>query len=226
MNQDRIRSFHKPCARPINIEDVWRSFQEAVEWYGDKTIYQEHLKPITMLCLKNVFTRLYPKRPKNLFVCANNMTKRRHRKEVSREIEKYCKHYDEECVVDFNFMVGNRDPYSSFLTAESEAYSPEAKYLKKKRDIDSNDMMWDLYKLLHYPSPVRFFVTLSSSKHHKQLLSATHNLIKAYSDTARSCDIFAVQVPTANLTKDKTLIAHWPCGRLSNIPKTLHRTLC
>jgi hypothetical protein len=195
--------------KQIRCGDVVDALRKAVRDYiDDDEIYQTDLKPLSVLLLDELYVRCYGKRYKTVYFHVNAMKTDNDRKWVLRRIRKNFLLDPYECVVDFNIMRGKKDPYESLLTGESEAYSPEAIALSRGDD-EENDMMWDLYKLLHYPSPLRFFVTLSSVKHHKTLLRKTSQKIYAYSKILGGDDIFAVQVPTGRLSAHDCTVAHW-----------------
>lgn len=200
---------------------VFESFRKAVNWYEIKKVFQTDLKPISVLALDYLFPKIYGEKIRDAFLHVNNMEGDRYRKEVINYLRNF-EYIKGECVVDLNIMRGNKDPYRTLMTAESEAYSPSAKLLNKRADIDSNDMLWDLYKLLHYPSPYRLFITLSSVKHHEALLSETSRIIKVYADYIRPGNIFAIQIPTGNLKSNDCSIAYWSAKQLLERP-AMHR---
>jgi hypothetical protein len=195
----------------IGCRGILDSLKQAVRDYNVKEVCQTDLKPLSVLFLSELYTRIYGERFIDSYLYVNCMKKDKDREWVIRTVKRKCrlKPLDYECVVDFNIMRGEKDPYVSLMTAESEAYSPEATALSRSIDDESNDMMWDLFKLLHYPSPLRFFVTLSSVKHHKTLLKKTSQKIALYSKLLIGADIFAVQVPTGRLSKHDCTVAHW-----------------
>jgi hypothetical protein len=199
-----------PRMEQITCVEVLDSLRNAVRSYiDDDEIYQTDLKPLSVLLLADLYDRCYGKRYKNVYFHVNAMKTDNDRKWVLRRIRKDFHVDPYECVVDFNIMRGKEDPFESLITGESEAYFQEAVALSRGDDDEENDMLWDLYKLLHYPSPLRFFVTLSSVKHHKILLRKTSQKISAYSKILGSDDIFAVQVPTGRLSAHDCTVACW-----------------
>jgi hypothetical protein len=213
--------------KQITCGDVLDALRNAVSDYGVKEVYQTDLKPLSVLLLAELYVRCYGKRYKHIYLYVNGMETDNDRKWVLGRVKRdfYLKPLNYECVVDLNVMRGEKDPYQPLMTGESEAYFPEAVALSRGGDEEENDMMWDLYKLLHYPSPLRFFVTLSSVRHHKTLLRKTSQKIAAYSALLTGADIFAVQVPTGKLSDHNCTIAHWSKEHLKRNPETLANKL-
>ena len=195
----------------LTCADVLDSLRDAVRDYDVKEVCQTDLKPLSVMLLSELYAKCYGKRYKYAYLHVNNMNTDKYRKWVLQWVKRefHLNIEDYECVVDLNIMHGIRDPYKVLITAESEAYSPEAAALSKGEDDEENDMLRDLYKLLHYPSPLRLFITLSSDENHNSLLRKTSQKIAAYADILASCDIFAVQVPTGKLSSHTCTIAHW-----------------
>ena len=205
--------------KKLRCSDVLDALRNAVRDYSVKEVYQTDLKPLSVLLLAELYMQCYGKRCTHVYLHVNGMETDEDRKWVLRKVKRdfHLKPIKYECVVDFNIMRGEKDPYVSLMTGESEAYSPEAKTLSE----EENDMMWDLYKLLHYPSPLRFFITLSSVKHHKSLLRKTSQIIAAYSKLLTGVDIFAVQVPTGKLSNHDCTVAYWSTKDQKRDPERL-----
>jgi hypothetical protein len=69
-----------------------------------------------------------------------------------------ARHSPYESMVDVAAYAGDVDPYRTLMTAESEA-SPVHR-LGPRSQSGNNDYLWDLWKLLQVPSPLRLFVAL------------------------------------------------------------------
>lgn len=124
----------------------------------------------------------------------------------------------EECMVDINIMYADFHPYETLLTVESEGYEDHAVHLKKHGwESDENDMMWDLYKLLTVPSPVRLFVTRSSKNNQECLMESTQEMVGAYSGFLGDSIVCAVQMPTEQLEDTPATMAVWNCKSKWNV---------
>ena len=179
---------------------------------------QKWLKPTCVRIVDVLIPRLDGLGPHRPFICMNSMTGRRW--PVRQQVRASLVHadpYDHECLVDINVMVGDGNPYRVLLTAESEGY-PQAHHRLYGQDWPTSDYMWDLYKLLQVPSPVRLFVTLTSSKHHDILAERTDQLVSMYQELSGEDDIWAVQFPTASMQKEDTRVLYWPAGAHDRAP--------
>jgi hypothetical protein len=206
----------------LRIQQVVEAFRYAVKKYGcEKADYvgQTDLKAVTVLAV-DALVPLVAKVPrKQLYLCANNMDGDRDRKWAVDHLL-HTEHYENECLVDVNVAIGRKDPYRTIITAESEGWPGWVNFLNAKNPTE-NDLMWDLYKLIQVPSPLRFFVTLSAKQHHDKLLEHTDDLIAKYAriDGGRllsGSTLFAVQFPTAKLSTAKVRFQQWRNGRCGN----------
>jgi len=122
----------------------------------------------------------------------------------------------QECVVDINVQqpvaAPSADPYRPLITAESEAdvdLTPQT----QNPTTDNNDFLWDVYKLLLLPSPVRLLTSRSPHYAHAHVAGVLADLIAAYSDQifspTGSSEIWIVQLPTATLSNSTGRITAW-----------------
>jgi hypothetical protein len=67
-----------------------------------------------------------------------------------------------ECMVDLAFLSRTQAKrWEPVMTAEIEAYSHKVE-LPNGDGLHDNGYFWDLYKLLHFPSPCRIFLARTS----------------------------------------------------------------
>jgi hypothetical protein len=206
----------------ISVKHITDAFRKAVDLYEVKDgVEQRDLKPLTVLAVDYLMPLVVEDKSVKPYICMNAMKADPDRTWVSDNLQNLRPHH-EECMVDLNVMTGDTHPYNIILTAESEAYADDARLLSvvNEGEVEDSDMLWDLYKLLMVPSPIRLFVTQASIKHHGSLLKHTTRLANCYAPTiGDATTIFAVQIPTTSLRRDKTLIARWGPGRLRHEPE-------
>lgn len=212
-------------SKKIDTKDVVNAFTKAVDTYGVcDGVDQRDLKPLSVLAVDYLTPKIT--RKKKPYISMNNMmySKDKDRRWVSKNIKNLTE-YPYECIVDLYVMTGEDHPYQTILTVESEGFSGHARELAKG-EIEENDMLWDLHKLLIVPSPIRLFVTRSSSLHHKILFTHTTRLVNAYANAiGKDTSIFVVQIPTASLRNEKALIAGWKAGTLAKETQKGHHSL-
>jgi hypothetical protein len=109
----------------------------------------------------------------------------------------YTQHRREESMLDVAVYRGISDPYSPLATAESEASSNHE--IRESSGSEASGYLWDLFKLLQVPSPLRLFVTRTSRLERCRTLERrVRDLIGCYSDYFRDDDrIFSIVLPTA-----------------------------
>ncbi len=110
---------------------------------------------------------------------------------------KFTRHEPCECMVDVAVFRGTVDPYEVLATAESEAYPQHE--ISENSTSNTSDYLWDLYKLLQVPSPMRLFVACVTGRERCSLLEDRIGfLIDVYSDLYRQGDqIFSVVLPAS-----------------------------
>ncbi|SHK16352.1 hypothetical protein SAMN02745216_02990 [Desulfatibacillum alkenivorans DSM 16219] len=192
----------------ITIQKISSVFQWAIESYNVNRIKQADLLPIVVLALDHLLPDVVGNRPqKDFSLCVSPMKKGSRPKKVKTQNSNI---WSEECLVDINIMYGKTHPYETVLTAESEGYENHAVALQKKGwQDDNNDMMWDLYKLLMIPSPIRFFVTRCSRNNQECLYKSTKAMVGAYAHKYPESIICTVQMPTAQLKNAPATVAIW-----------------
>lgn len=100
-----------------------------------------------------------------------------------------------ESMLDVTVFRNDSDPYQTLLTMESEAYV--AKPPSPTCTSDNNALLWDLYKLLQVPSPVRVFLTRHLPRHHDTILCHVGRLVESYRSAYRPGDeILAIVLPS------------------------------
>jgi hypothetical protein len=101
-----------------------------------------------------------------------------------------------ECIVDVFVCNGERDPFKTMVTVECEAYA--GWQVTGKSSSADCDYLWDLYKLLQVPSPIRVFLARLPATRHSTLAQRVADLVQAYQRNYRTDDrIFSALFPTS-----------------------------
>jgi hypothetical protein len=219
---------------PVAIDDVKQAFVKAVEDYGCKgegAIYQTDLKPLTVLAAVGLLPLIdRPAAAPKPVLYVNAMRHNADRRWVLTKVKRAVKIGDFECLVDLNLQEPgpqNGNPFKVLLTAESEGYAGHAKGLAQAK-VGDNDLLWDLYKLLIVPSPLRLFVCLSADKYSAIVKRRLEKLAKEYAgQVLRSGDgpayLWVLVLPTGSLASHQASLfglkfqggRSESCGRLS-----------
>jgi hypothetical protein len=122
------------------------------------------------------------------------------------------RHYRRESMVDVAVYRGETDPYETLATAESEAFC-EHEALPTSTS-DTSDYLWDLYKLLQVPSPLRLFVArVRTMQRCRDLEGRIGFFVSAYYGVLREGDrIFSIILPTAGREYDSIQCLGWVRG--------------
>lgn len=197
----------------LTVDQVRAALTHAMGEYGHPKMGQKWLKPTTVLLLDALVPALSVPASPRPFICMNSMQKEDWRVWVRNHGLRHLAPYDHECLVDLNVMQGAGAPYRVLMTAESEGWSGHVRGLEDDEKWDASDFMWDLYKLLQVPSPIRFFVTLSGADHHDVLERRTAQLLRCYEETSGQADLWAISFPTSSTKKTPVRILHWEPGK-------------
>jgi hypothetical protein len=214
---------------PIEPDDVQAAIRHAINHYARSpakpAIGQTWLKPICVLAIDHLAARLGRSdgRP---FLCVNGLDTRREgtawkwRRQISQNQEReYLSNlsiHPHECLVDMNLMIGVDAPYETLLTAESEGYEAHGRTVGQARQATDNDFLWDFYKLLQVPSPLRFMFSLCASKHQGGLVDGLDHLVRRYARLPEQLppgtDIWSVSFPTSSVTDTPVRVHRWAPG--------------
>ena len=123
------------------------------------------------------------------------------------------RHYRRESMVDVAVYRGETDPYATLATAESEAYCDHG--VSSASTSDTTDYLWDLYKLLQVPSPIRLFVARVRTLERCCVLEGRIEfLVKGYRGALREGDrVFSIVLPTAKHDYGSIQCSGWEHGR-------------
>ena len=199
---------------------------EAMEWYGvyKKGFDQKDLLPTAAYFAKLMLAKAGATKADGIWVCTNGLKKGRDRLEVKAEIEKIAKVEPYECMVDIYCCAGHRDPYRPLITMECEGFAGYSGEVRRSATPDSCDYLWDLFKLLMVPSPLRIFLAICAEKKMKDLQRLIDRDVKAYRNyRSPKDDVYAVVVPWAELEGKTIIVQRWS-GRNSagkRIPLTI-----
>lgn len=201
----------------ISTTDMLAALDYALAEYDHHKMGQKWLKPVAVLIMDALVPTLRIPEGPTPFICMNGMKKERWRKDV-RGALRHLKPYDHECLVDLSVMQGATDPYTTWLTAESEGYQHHWRPLYNNERWGKSDYMWDLYKLLQVRSPTMLFFTLCPSRHHDILARRTSQMVEKYQMDSGDADLWALQFPTASMRDQPVRILHWASGRHAEEP--------
>lgn len=185
---------------------------EAMKWYGvyTKGFDQKDLLPTAAYLAKLLLVSAGASKRDGLWVCANGLKKGRHRLEVKREVEKIAQVEPWECMVDIYCCAGRKDPCRPLLTMECEGCAGYSGEVRKSATPDSCDYLWDLFKLLMVPSPLRIFLAICNEKKVNELQGLIHRDVKAYREYRKPEDqVYAVVVPGVKLEGKTIIIQRW-----------------
>jgi hypothetical protein len=119
------------------------------------------------------------------------------------------RHFRRESMVDVAVYRRETDPYETLATAESEAFCDHEASLASTSD--TSDYLWDLYKLLQVPSPIRLFVARVRNMERCRVLEGRIEfLVSAYCGALREGDrVFSIVLPTAKRDYGSILCRGW-----------------
>jgi hypothetical protein len=194
---------------------------EAMQWYGvyKKGLDQKDLLPTAAYLSKLLLEKLEVSKKNGVWVCTNGLKKGQGRLKVKAEIEKIADIEPYECMVDIYCCVGGKDPYKTLITMECEGCAGYSCEVQKSATTDSCDYLWDLFKLLQVPSPLRVYFALCSEKKTEALERLIDRHVNTYGNLRKSTDVvYAVVIPWVKL-KGKTLTVQSWTGSKSTVRK-------
>jgi hypothetical protein len=185
---------------------------EAMQWYGvyKKGLDQKDLLPTAAYFAKLLLKKAGTTKREKVWVCANGLKKGRDRRNVKAEIEKIAKIEPYECMVDIYCCRGGKDPYVPLITMECEGCAGYSGEVQKSATSDNCDYLWDLFKLLQVPSPLRVFFALCSKKKTEALEKLIDRHVKTYGNLRKSTDVvYAVVIPSVKLKGKSLTVQSW-----------------
>lgn len=199
----------------------------AQRYQVDGGLVQDWLKPTTLLLLDGL---LGETPAENLWAAVNNMQKNEDRIWAGSLSRVHVEPY--EVLVDFHYFSGARTPYRTVLTAESEGYAPAVRHLANMKvpgpeeDWPNNGLVWDLWKLLIVPSPLRVFTTVASATQYEVIARHFAALLDRYADAVPADAPFALVCFDPDGTFDASArVARWAGGEWKAPPSTAVRRL-
>jgi hypothetical protein len=194
---------------------------EAMQWYGvyKKGLDQKDLLPTAAYFAKLLLKKAGTTKREKVWVCANGLKKGRDRRNVKTEIKKIAKIEHYECMVDIYCCRGNKDPYVPLITMECEGCAGYSGEVQKSATSDNCDYLWDLFKLLQVPSPLRVFFALCSKKKTEALERLIDRHVNTYGNLRKSTDVvYAVVIPSVKLKGKSLTVQSWT-GPKSTVQK-------
>lgn len=217
---------------PLDPNDIQSAIRHGLTEYDGKTMGQAWLKPTCVLAIDHLVPRVaHPTDGRRPFLCVNGMDTSRPgaawdwRRDIQQNEGTYLANmrlYPHECLVDMNLMMGADDPYETLLTAESEGYAGHGQTVGEVLHAGDNDFLWDFYKLLQVPSPVRLMFTLCAERYQGALIRRLGELVNRYALVQglldpRS-DIWSVSFPTSSMAATDVQVHRWGPGRHTDAP--------
>jgi len=197
---------------------------EAMKWYGvyKQGFDQKDLLPTAAYFAKLLLKKAGATKRESVWVCANGLKKGRGRRKVKAEIEKIAKVEPFECMVDIYCCRGGKDPYVPLITMECEGFAGYSGEVRRSATSDDCDYLWDLFKLLQVPSPLRIFFALCAEKKTEELQRLIDRHVKAYQGLRKSKDeVYAVVFPWVKLEGKTITVQRWSGKKSSGRNYTL-----
>jgi hypothetical protein len=193
-------------------------------------LVQDCLKPTTLLMLDGLLGEVLPEEPERLWLAVNNMQKDQSRIGASKQSRVAVEPY--EVLVDFHYFAGMRTPYRTVLTAESEGYAPAVRHLarlplpKFDEDWSNNGLLWDMWKLVIVPSPMRIFTTVASEQQFTSIAAHFGALLARYTDVGHAGSPFAlVCFDPEGVPAPSVRTSLWHSGAWKAVPDVATRAL-
>ena len=183
-------------------------------------IDQKDLLPTAVLLADKLVGTLPAQRRRPMpALYASGMRRDMDRMRVSRELRhvRFDHNYG-ECMVDIYVCKGERDPFKPILTVECEGYSGGGRNVTPDASSETCDYLWDLFKLLQVPSPVRVFLARTTGHKVRPLERLVSRLVRAYGRYRRDRDVVFSTVLPATVLYDKHInVYRWQGRRKSSL---------
>ena len=114
-----------------------------------------------------------------------------------------------ECMIDVYVCRGNKDPFKPVVTMECEGYLGHARHVTRDASSESCDYLWDLFKLLQVPSPLRVFLAITTMGKVKQLEELVANQVQEYQHCRDNTDVILSGVFPGAVFHDKAINLTW-----------------
>jgi len=196
----------------IGPEVFKKCLVQAMRSYGVNKagLNQKDLLPTGASLVKSMLRRAGVSKRDGVWVCVNGLRRGRGRIDVKNEIKKFAKVDPYECMVDIYCCIGQKDPYKPLITMECEGAAWNSGEVKRSATSDDCDYLWDLFKLLQVPSPLRVFLALCAENKVADLQWLIDRNVKAYSGLRKPKDVvYAVVIPWATLKGKSITIQRW-----------------
>ena len=136
----------------IGLQHVQDAFAQAVRHLElEMPLPQKAVKPALIVAVDKLVGIAYGKQNPLPWLCASGISRFGAEDKVQN-----TRPYAREYMLDVTVYRGDSDPYTPLATAESEAYAEHE--ARDSSSSDTSDYLWDFYKLLQVPSPLRVFI--------------------------------------------------------------------
>ena len=202
--------------KPIGIETFVECLVQAMHDYKiDKEGFaQKDLFPTAALLAGHLLKESAA--TGNTTICMAHMKKDNNRKWVARQLEKMGFEIEPyECLLDI-YCCTAMQPYQTLLTIECEGACGQGKELTSKSTPEDSEILWDLFKLLQVPSPIRIFMNLCTEKNRRidLLEKKVIEMVDKYRQTPKTWnETFSVVFPGGKLKGKKVNVYRWTASR-------------
>lgn len=202
---------------PIGVKTFVSCLNKALTDYeiNEEGLAQTDLLPTAALLAGHLLRETHVKREPT--ICVSRLNKDSDRKWVSKQLLEQMKFEVEpfECMLDI-FCCTGKQPYQTLLTIECEGASGYGSELTPRSTPESSDFLWDFFKLLQVPSPLRIFMALCTEKNGRVDL-LEHNIgsmVKLYRNVLGTTDeIFLTVFPASRLKGKRVNVYRWVGSR-------------
>src|SRR5260370_29480933 len=148
----RMQSFKgvQKMATAIGPTDVMEAFNKAVSLLGhEMPLDQKSVKRVVVITIDLLVGKLRQRKIKPWLYASHTALDG-----LSKKLQ-HTRPWERISMLDVGVYAGNKEPFETLVTAESEAFADE---ILPTSTSETCDYLWDLYNLLQVPSPRRLFL--------------------------------------------------------------------
>jgi hypothetical protein len=196
----------------MGIQAFTKKLADAMEEYGvqKKGFGQKDLLPTGAVLAGLILEPLKEREGSYVTACVSRLKGVNSRRYAYRFLKERVHEFDtHECMVDIYCCEGVKDPYRTLLTMECEAATGHGRDLSSSATSDDCDYLWDLFKLLQVPSPLRIFLSIAKSGMVDELEKHIGKLIRNYQPHLGNDEVFSVVFPGKRLLGERIRVFRW-----------------
>jgi len=143
-------------------------------------------------------------------ICITHLEKDNDRKWAKVYLKRRARCLPEECMLDIYCYRSQADPFRPIFTVECEGSDGHSDSVTAHASSLNCDYLWDLYKLLQVPSPLRIFLARCRENKRSLLERKVAALVKGYRRNLVDDDeVFAVIFPSRRWKKENIRVQGW-----------------